>query len=356
MDCIKCQMREAEYGSLCEQCYRGARGRDIWEDTEAPSFEEYRSKELDRVPLVVAIAKDDDELLLYEGYKESRMIFPNLKYPYKWEYAKLEEWFIDRFLDLLRRRTEALGSFINPDESASIRDLSSQFYDFRRSILEIIRHINVSTQNGGRYAGTACGSLLTLLLRKILRKSKGNHLLVDEVACNFVPGSALFFLELFAQMKNSRILVEFMNLVSRLSREEIWRTLHRPLVMPVLWNHQKIALDRWMMGGFHGIIEMATATGMTLIGLAAIEELARRREKLHVRVLAHSKAILNQWRREAIEKLGLPDDPNRDYTMSLRCDGVEIEFNTIQSVHPSPREYPTDLLFIMVQPFDFATL
>ncbi|MDD3623083.1 MAG: HEAT repeat domain-containing protein, partial [Methanofollis sp.] len=114
-----------------------------------------------------------------------------------------------------------------------------------------------------------------------------------------------------------------------------------------LWDHQVRARDRWLDAGGRGVLEMATATGKTLVGLALAYWLFKKYGSLQVLVLCHSRAILNQWRRETIDKLGFVGDPIDDYTHPVSYKGkFVISFNTIQKVMRDPGQYPTDLLIV----------
>jgi superfamily II DNA or RNA helicase len=113
------------------------------------------------------------------------------------------------------------------------------------------------------------------------------------------------------------------------------------------WPHQAEALEKWLENDGKGILEMATASGKTLVGLAITEHLFNAHGKLNVLVLAHSKAILNQWRTEAIEKLGLISEKNLDYDYGISFNNkFRIEFNTLQTVYKNPNLYRTDLLIV----------
>ncbi|MFC6720285.1 hypothetical protein ACFQHN_22415 [Natrialbaceae archaeon GCM10025896] len=46
--------------------------------------------------------------------------------------------------------------------------------------------------------------------------------------------------------------------------------LDRPQMMTPLWNHQRDAIEEWLAAGSSGYVDMATATGKTVLGLAAI--------------------------------------------------------------------------------------
>jgi superfamily II DNA or RNA helicase len=108
-----------------------------------------------------------------------------------------------------------------------------------------------------------------------------------------------------------------------------------------------MALEAWQKSGGKGTLGMATATGKTMVGLAAAEKLFTLHGSLRVLILAHSRALLDQWRRETIEKLGFVGDPNGDYRNPLNYDDrFVVEFNTLQMVYRDPGAYATDLLIV----------
>ncbi len=121
-------------------------------------------------------------------------------------------------------------------------------------------------------------------------------------------------------------------------------------------SKEEEALDAWFTNDKQGIIEMATATGKTVVGLSAIIKIYEdsfklntnnpKYKKLDVLILTHSKAILNQWRREAIEKLGLNGNPTDNYTKPIIYCGLRISFNTLQTVYRTPTAYRADFLIV----------
>lgn len=119
--------------------------------------------------------------------------------------------------------------------------------------------------------------------------------------------------------------------------------------MVSLWRNQRRGLQEWLKAGCHGTLEMATATGKTVAGIAGIAHLCgvlpnqefdewggARTEDASIAVVAHSSAILSQWEREIRDLLGLnvagadksgqPDD--------LVFSTGTVEFHTIHSLQP----------------------
>jgi superfamily II DNA or RNA helicase len=94
---------------------------------------------------------------------------------------------------------------------------------------------------------------------------------------------------------------------------------------------------------------MVTATGKTLLGLMAIQKLAADMEIQNRRgtvlIASHSQAILNRWKQEVIEKLGLLRMYG-DYRTPVSCEFVKIEFETIQSLIRAENSEYVDLFII----------
>lgn len=99
--------------------------------------------------------------------------------------------------------------------------------------------------------------------------------------------------------------------------------LDYPQMMTPLWTHQRDAIEQWLATGSQGYVDMATATGKTVLGLAAIAvhygalhpldddldlDRTSESEKSDVLVVAHNDLILEQWRREFDRHLNIPPD------------------------------------------------
>ena len=127
--------------------------------------------------------------------------------------------------------------------------------------------------------------------------------------------------------------------------------LTRPVLMVSLWDNQEDGLQQWQENDREGILEMATATGKTVAGIAAIADICgafpgqsdtSEPDNARILVVAHSNAILKQWEREIQEKLGLPmpaHDPG-DKATDVTFTNGRVEFQTAQSLLP---RYDRDL-------------
>ena len=346
-ECYKCGVREAKDGGLCDKCGKGAylgisSGFDLSRQ-EGLSFEEFQETYLNDIPDVQAISMADDELILYEYYKKHGIFVPNLKHiagRYEPEYLKMNEWFSKKFFTVLRERISPIDpQALNEDYFSEVE---RSFMQFRSKINKIV--LDLSDER--IYIGTADLNPVILFLKKVIRKRDIVPDCVDVTGNIFIPGSGMFFLELFATLKDKDILQKIQQDISKMNTDDAWELIRSPLVLLIPWDHQQHAFDRWSKTGKRGIIEMATATGKTLVGLMAVELLSQSRENAIVRIFAHSQAILNQWRRECIEKLGLIADVNCDFTTPISCGGLKIYFNTLQSVYKQPEDFPSDLLIV----------
>lgn len=124
-------------------------------------------------------------------------------------------------------------------------------------------------------------------------------------------------------------------------------TLDEPQMTTPLWRHQREAIHRWLQADCRGYVDMATATGKTVLGLAAIAvhygslhpldtdldpkaEADSTNRKVDVLVVAHNDLILEQWRREFDRHLNIPSDrtSGEDVTLSWG----RIHFRTAQTL------------------------
>jgi superfamily II DNA or RNA helicase len=117
-----------------------------------------------------------------------------------------------------------------------------------------------------------------------------------------------------------------------------------------LWKNQRQGLQEWLSADRWGILEMATATGKTVAGIAAVAHLCgvlpnhdfdswahdERTSNASIAVVAHSNAILSQWEREFRDLLGLniSGADRSGQPDNLQFSTGTIEFHTIHSLQP----------------------
>lgn len=130
----------------------------------------------------------------------------------------------------------------------------------------------------------------------------------------------------------------------------LFSLMDQPQMMTPLWAHQREALRAWADAGFAGYVDMATATGKTVLGLAAIalcygqlhpeDQFAEGVEAVpaastgsmdDVLIVAHSDLILEQWRREFETHLNIPQERTTGDD-SIELEWGRIHFRTAQSL------------------------
>lgn len=125
--------------------------------------------------------------------------------------------------------------------------------------------------------------------------------------------------------------------------------MDQPQMMTPLWSHQRDALAEWADQGLEGYVDMATATGKTVLGLAAIaltygqlhpddqrseidtSEAASIGETDDVLIVAHSELILEQWRREFETHLNIPQERTAGEE-PITLEWGQVHFKTAQSL------------------------
>lgn len=282
------------------------------------TFAFFRARVLDPLPAAAALGIADEELLnYYENALRRDGRFLLRLDPNGDHYERLERY--------VAKTAHLLFSGRDADE-----DLSA-FTRFRHQCYRALHPFTESQK--------------IAILKKICLKAGCPPELVDETATLFAVGSGLFAMELYTRLRDAGSADVF---AVRLGEIELLADLAaRPTLLYPLWPHQQQALEAWLRAGGRGILEMATATGKTLVGLAAALKLYEVHGRLEVLVLAHSRALLNQWRREAVLKLGLSESAGADYTVPLSyADRFTIRFETLQKVYRAPHRYPADLLIV----------
>jgi len=135
--------------------------------------------------------------------------------------------------------------------------------------------------------------------------------------------------------------------------DELLRHIDSPFMTTPLWKHQHAALKKWVDVGQKGYVDMATATGKTVLGLAAI---AYRHGMLHpadkskgltennvdasgrprILIVAGNEVLLKQWRDEFDSHLDIPKGRTvpveRDGGQTIELDWGDIDFRTAQQL------------------------
>lgn len=130
--------------------------------------------------------------------------------------------------------------------------------------------------------------------------------------------------EVFCRPRSETYINILLESIKETSTDRLLEYLDEPWMVTPLWEHQSEALEGWLDNGCRGYVDMATATGKTVLGLAAIahhfgslhpqdrpltEETHRPDEaqRATVVVVAHRKLILEQWKREFDIHLNIPE-------------------------------------------------
>ncbi|RNI11894.1 DEAD/DEAH box helicase [Methanohalophilus sp. RSK] len=301
--------------------------RDYFRNPETYTYEYFYNNVLNTNKNTVAEALGiaDEELLTYYNLKldpDNNRFFFRLDPYNKRNYQELEYFTFTNLQNVIKER-------IDDTISDKILDDISQFN-------YALIFLNQSFSN----------TETTYLFKKISNIISLDYSVIRDVLGRFPLNSLFFSIDLFAVLNANKKLYDFFDKLL-LPESQLKYLANKPFMHLNMWPHQIMALEEWLKADKKGILEMATATGKTVIGLAAISHLAQFNDNLRVLVLTHSRAILNQWRREAIDKLGIVADPDLDYNSSLFREGnFRIEFNTLQTVYKYPHLYETDLLIV----------
>ena len=172
--------------------------------------------------------------------------------------------------------------------------------------------------------------------------------------------------QIFSDPASTAYADELIELIEEMPMDEnILGILDSPEMVTPLWDHQQKAIRSWIDHGFKGYVDMATATGKTVLGLAAIATLFGR---LHpndeteldrasipgpegdqrVLIVAGQDLLLEQWRGEFDEHLNIPRDrtggDERPRTITLEWG--RIEFKTAQELLAADRTGSYDLVIL----------
>jgi len=312
-------------------------------DYEYDFFDDYQADVLARLPSIEQLVRLDDEVAnkvtmpRYEGPVD----------PIEWQF--LEEYYSGLFADFATDRIQGIV------DTEPIEKNRYRFHSFRKDVASLNKKL--PTQRSAR-TGVISKPAETVLLKR-LRELGFDPSALD--ISHIGSGGGLYLLELFVTaaqqeaLSDTRLLTALLNQADELgsmSRDAAMSRLHRPVLMVSLWDNQEKGLYKWLDHGRHGILEMATATGKTVAGIAAIAECCGvlpedpnhepRTDDAKIMVVAHSNAILKQWEQEIQEKLGLPMPAGQsgEKADTVSFSGGEVEFYTAQSLLP---RYDRDL-------------
>lgn len=169
-------------------------------------------------------------------------------------------------------------------------------------------------------------------------------------------------LELYCRPQDSEYLDLLAETVDDLTQQgtSLLSVLEAPRMTTPLWEHQREALTAWLENDGRGILNMATATGKTVCGIAAI---AHHFGDLHptdrdldkgyrhpgsratVAVVAHRKLILEQWQREFDKHLNIPEERDVRAERTASFEWGDVQFVTAN--HLQERGVPDADLVIL---------
>jgi superfamily II DNA or RNA helicase len=296
------------------------------------TFEEYKQDELGPLSKIDVVLRLDGEIAsrVVLGSRYQGPVDKN-------EWSELERHYSDRFADFVTDRIKGLV------ETTPVESRRTKFDTFRKAILEINESLPIETAES---AATLPLPAEQLLLKEVRRQGLDPERLEVE---HIGRGGPLYLLELFVTAakhdaervlqadggavaeSNDRVgdettmgvqahlvqeLIEEAEQLARISddEDEIRNRLAFPVMMVDLWKNQDEGLHAWLDADREAILEMATATGKTVAGIAAIAYLcgelpgwqgqSSETDDANIMIVAHSNAILSQWRHEISEKLG----------------------------------------------------
>ncbi len=158
---------------------------------------------------------------------------------------------------------------------------------------------------------------------------------------------------------------------SRADQQDLIEKLDEARMTTPLWDHQREALERWHANRQRGYVDMATATGKTVLGLATIalrygalhpsdssastrlrttEDIPETPDDPTVLIVAGNELILDQWRKEIDEHLDIPEDRtkpvDRDGRQVIELGWGDIEFRSAQGFSEASNFNRYDLVIL----------
>lgn len=176
------------------------------------------------------------------------------------------------------------------------------------------------------------------LVEKLLTRHVGSDLNVS------FDLSGATVADITTQLFNNKTIASNVDLllteIEKSASQGLLSLLDEPQMMTPLWDHQRDALQKWWKQDQRGYVDMATATGKTVLGLGAI---ALQYGELHpddqaigglasgsettgsddILIVAHSDLILEQWRRAFEKHLNIPQE------RTTGSDDITLHWGTI---------------------------
>jgi len=224
------------------------------------------------------------------------------------------------------RRGLAKSVDIDPDSTSlplgrrSAEDIGLIAWVFNRLREDIRQSETTDFQNPSRAIEAAINKVLVESIEE-------GKIAPDNLETIRLPESATvstLVSEVFCRPRSEQYIDLLLEAVQKYHSRNLIELLDEPRMVTSLWNHQREALSHWFDNDYRGYVDMATATGKTVLGLAAIahhfgelhpndRELAEtgfspdQSGDASVLVVAHRGLILDQWKREFDTHLNIPE-------------------------------------------------
>ena len=163
--------------------------------------------------------------------------------------------------------------------------------------------------------------------KSLVEKVESGQLETEDLETIRLPESAsvsTLVSEIFCRPRSSTYIELLVETVKDGAMSGLLSRIEEPRMVTPLWDHQREALDEWLAHSCRGYVDMATATGKTFLGLAAVahhfgalhpddRDLIDERfrytdeERATVVIVAHRDLILDQWKREFDTHLNIPE-------------------------------------------------
>lgn len=222
-----------------------------------------------------------------------------------------------------------------------------------------------SRSDGARI--TDMNRVIEAVLEKVITRSL--HAADDDVVRRSIedPETVVDLMtQVFSDPASQAYATKLIDLVDTLSAtDDILSVLDSPEMVTPLWNHQREAIETWVENDCRGYVDMATATGKTVLGLAAIatlfgtlhpsDEASVDRSSLsvdddtkRVLIVAGQDLLLEQWRSEFDEHLNIPRDRTgaTEGARTIQLDWGVIEFTSAQQLLADDQVGSYDLVIL----------
>jgi len=119
--------------------------------------------------------------------------------------------------------------------------------------------------------------------------------------------------------------------------------IERPIMVTKLWKNQRDALDKWLGNGGIGYVNMATATGKTVLGLSTIsalygklypddQDLQQDEHEGDILIVANNRLVLEQWKREFDNHLEIPPEIT-GLNEEKKKDKIDMDWGSIEFLY-----------------------